>query len=394
VISTPCVPWCGQDRLDLLLTLKEGVQHRRRKLTELHRAQCNERIRWFHEHRRQRLDTPKSKEIKKLLQPVILNSSHATLRASKLLSKRHPVPDENHEMVPTILASPKVTVEFTRQSQTEWRLRISPVSELNEETFFATNAMNHRSTCPRFPTCSGSLNDITPMSKVRDKTRTIKFFCHKCTELYESVSEQGLQPCPIPDTILTANGFDSSTPILTAPLTSADFETYRRQRPTGRAAGEEIDGIGGVPYDRWNDGPPEMQSALYHAVSEIVTGRRAPPEWEGAVVKLLPKRPGEEHILESNRPICLMATTMKLVTGIWAHRLSKTAESLRTFRIRTGRESAGAVHQTANRPTTAEFGSSESPTELSLCCLFRHGKLLQCPQSAGFVLSIMEKRFA
>ena len=51
-----------------------------------------------------------------------------------------------------------------------------------------------------------------------------------------------------------------------------------------------------------------MQSALYHAVSEIVTGRRAPPEWEGAVVKLLQKRAGEEHILESNRPISLMAT--------------------------------------------------------------------------------------
>ena len=89
-ISTPRVPWCGQDRLDLLLILKEGVQHRRRKLTALHRTQCNERIRRFHEHRRQRLDTPKSKEIKKLLQPVILNSPHATLRASKLLSKRHP----------------------------------------------------------------------------------------------------------------------------------------------------------------------------------------------------------------------------------------------------------------------------------------------------------------
>ncbi len=26
-ISTPRVPWCGQDTLDLLLTLKEGAQH-------------------------------------------------------------------------------------------------------------------------------------------------------------------------------------------------------------------------------------------------------------------------------------------------------------------------------------------------------------------------------
>jgi hypothetical protein len=162
VISTPCVPWCDQDRLDLLLILKEGVQHRRRKLTELHRAQCNERIRRFHEPRHQRLDTPKSKEIKKLLQPVILNSPHTTSSVSKLLSKRHPetiyvrmkcdrtfkwiesvfglqlasslanssyhVPDEDHET--TTLVSPKVTVEFTRRSQTEWRFRIRPVSEL------------------------------------------------------------------------------------------------------------------------------------------------------------------------------------------------------------------------------------------------------------------------
>jgi hypothetical protein len=50
--------------------------------------------------------------------------------ASSLANSSYHVPDEDHEMVPTILASLKVTVEFTRRSQTEWRLRISPVSEL------------------------------------------------------------------------------------------------------------------------------------------------------------------------------------------------------------------------------------------------------------------------
>jgi hypothetical protein len=136
-----------------------------------------------------------------------------------------------------------------------------------------------------------------------------------------------------------------------------------------------------------------MQSALYHVVSEIVTGRCAPPEWDGAVVKLPPKRAGEEHILESNRPICLMSTVMKLVTCLDTQAVQIRIESW-TFRILTGRESVGTVHQTTNRPTTVEFGRSESPTEFSLCCLFRHGKLLQCPQSTGSVLSILEKRFA
>jgi hypothetical protein len=39
----------------------------------------------------------------------------------------------------------------------------------------------------------------------------------------------------------------------------------------------------------------------------------------------------ERLFLESNRPICLMVTVMKLVTEIWAHSLSKTAESLGHF---------------------------------------------------------------
>jgi hypothetical protein len=63
---------------------------RRTKTLKRHRRLVHRVSHGFHEHRRQPLDTPKSKEIKKLLQPVILNSPYATLRASKLLSKRHP----------------------------------------------------------------------------------------------------------------------------------------------------------------------------------------------------------------------------------------------------------------------------------------------------------------
>jgi hypothetical protein len=56
-----------------------------------------------------------------------------------------------------------------------------------------------------------------------------------------------------------------------------------------------------------------MKIALFNAVEAVASGRRAPVEWEGAIVKLLPKKESEEHVLESNRPICLMATAMKLV---------------------------------------------------------------------------------
>jgi hypothetical protein len=53
---------------------------------------------------------------------------------------------------------------------------------------------------------------------------------------------------------------------------------------------------------------------------------RIPREWEGALAKLFVKRKGEEYLLESLRPICLMATAAKISTGIWAYRLSQAAE--------------------------------------------------------------------
>jgi hypothetical protein len=69
-----------------------------------------------------------------------------------------------------------------------------------------------------------------------------------------------------------------------------------------------------------------MKIALFNAVETVTSGRRAPMEWEDAIVKLLPKKESEEHVLESNRSICLMATAMKLVTGIWAYRLLKAVD--------------------------------------------------------------------
>ncbi len=83
-----------------------------------------------------------------------------------------------------------------------------------------------------------------------------------------------------------------------------------------------------------------MKIALFNAVEPVTSGRRSSVEWDGAIVKLLPKKESEEHVLEINRPICLMVTAMKLVTGHWSYRLLKATEHRGTI------ESA----QEGNRP--------------------------------------------
>ena len=44
-----------------------------------------------------------------------------------------------------------------------------------------------------------------------------------------------------------------------------------------------------------------MRDALYQVVLAILQGEKMPADWEGALVKLLPKKPGEEAILESTK---------------------------------------------------------------------------------------------
>ena len=266
----------------------------------------------------------------------------------------------DHGEPSTLWSSRDTLLDIHSRSASEWSIRLRPISRItdllealpqlsdgehvrvsasadstsldcadglcNEETFFTINAMNHMSVCRSFPKCKGAAQDLIPITKVSHNNRTVKFFCQVCHTVFDAICERDLDPCPVPADLLTRDGLDPSRPTLTTPLTWVDFEQYLQRRPKQKAPGEEICDVGGVTYERWQDGPPGMKIALFNAVEAVASGRRAPVEWEGAIVKLLPKKESEEHVLESNRPICLMATAMKLVTGIWAYRLLKAAE--------------------------------------------------------------------
>ena len=134
------------------------------------------------------------------------------------------------------------------------------------------------SVCRRFPKCTGSVQDLIPITKVSHNRRTVKFFCQTSHTVFDTVCERSLDPCPVPGDLLVRDGLDPLRSILTVPLTLVVFEQY--------------------------------------LVETVTSGHRVPTEWEGKIVKLLPKKESEEHVLEINRPICLMTTVMKLVTGI------------------------------------------------------------------------------
>jgi hypothetical protein len=126
--------------------------------------------------------------------------------------------------------------------------------------------------------------------------------------------------------VLSANGFQSDDPFLMGPLTRDDFDVCLHKRPSGTSPGDDS-----ISNEMWQASPEPMKDALYRAVSKDLTSGRIPQEWEGALVKLLVKRQGEEHLLESLRPMCLMATAAKITTGIWAYLLSQAAERDRVY---------------------------------------------------------------
>ena len=72
--------------------------------------------------------------------------------------------------------------------------------------------------------------------------------------------------------------------------------------------------------------PVEMKDALYRVVNQVIQKGKMPTSWEQALTTLIPKKVGEEKILESIRPICLMNTAANIVTSVWAKRLSKSLE--------------------------------------------------------------------
>ena len=158
--------------------------------------------------------------------------------------------DSGEAVRPCRLAQGEITVELTKTSKSEMRVRVSPLhlitelmdsmptlsdgefirasqSELqklshtsdtlcHEECFFATNAMDVHSFCEH---CQKDVSGIMPMTKVNPQgQRQLRYLCLHCNVQSDHLLTRPLQPCPISQAVLQANGFDSKARVLTREL--------------------------------------------------------------------------------------------------------------------------------------------------------------------------------
>jgi hypothetical protein len=91
-----------------------------------------------------------------------------------------------------------------------------------------------------------------------------------------------------------------------------------------------------MTYEMWQEAPDPMRELLWRSVNSVLAGSQLPEEWAGALTKLIVKKAGAEGALEDLRPVCLMSTAAKIITGIWAQTVDY-ARSKRSIRGCPGR---------------------------------------------------------
>jgi hypothetical protein len=147
---------------------------------------------------------------------------------------------------------------ITVASSEAQKLKYATDTMRHEECFFVTNALDAKS---HYPCCPHPDRKPIPLSKVEsDGTRSLRYLC-PCGEIRKTFPVRQLKPCPIPDEILIARGFQSADPVITCALSREDFDVWLRKRPAGTSPGEDI-----ISYEMWQASPEPMKEALYRAV--------------------------------------------------------------------------------------------------------------------------------
>ena len=122
---------------------------------------------------------------------------------------------------------------------------------------------------------------------------------------------RSLDDCPVRDELFQNNILDPPDDRLTQHLTREDFDYWIRQLLHDKSPGDDE-----LTYEMWQEAPAEMKDALYKVVNQVIQNGQMPTLWEGALTTLIPKKVGEENIVESIRRICLMNTAAKIVTSV------------------------------------------------------------------------------
>jgi len=382
--------WTTETRVSWIASVRKGIKERKTHLRRIRQTQNKENISTLKQKMRERMDRPREKEIAHLLNKRSSEKAAVT-RKSRRQTKQHldslqgcmardkwrrwfqeagfadpcllDITWAKHDIGegdndPTIYNKGDMTIELTPGGGRNLKVRISPLhlftrflqhrppletgefvnayaaaahplhhctdALAQDECFFTTNALPNRVLCPNCQQEGMPGKDIAPMSWGSEggAERSFRYFCHNCKLLSKEVEEVPLNQCPIPDSIFTDRLLPHDAPLLATEIEYQEFDSWIKNMPKGKSAGPDE-----ITYEMWQEAPKQMRILLWKAINEINSGRRIPAEWDGAYTKLLVKKAGEEAQMESLRPVCLMNTAVKALTGLWAYRLSRALEA-------------------------------------------------------------------
>ncbi len=172
--------------------------------------------------------------------------------------------------------------------------------------------------------CPGCTHQaLTPVTMERDGGRHMSTWCSICSTFVDPVVDP-IDYCQLSflprGAAVTRIPLDSEES-LRAPISSDDLDYYLGQSPNNSAAGPDR-----LPYELLKGAPLAFKETLRECLNSILEGGAAPPEsWLGGLVRFLFKK-GDPLDIACYRPVCLLDTTYKVLSGILTDRLYRMCE--------------------------------------------------------------------
>ena len=160
-------------------------------------------------------------------------------------------------------------------------------------------------------------------SMQQEGIRSLSTWCTVCSAYVEPAVDPGeytrMEFMPL-GAVFTQIPQDS-TESLRGPISEEDLEFGLQQLPNGKAPDES-----GIPYELLKQAPDGMKKTIRVCLNQILEGRADPPRaWLGGLVRFLFKK-GDPMDIACYRPVCLLDTVYKVLSGILTDRLYRLCE--------------------------------------------------------------------
>ena len=166
-----------------------------------------------------------------------------------------------------------------------------------------------------------------PVTIERDGGRHMSTWCSVCSSFVEPVVDSAdyCQLSFLPRGAAVTRIPHDSAESLRDPISSENLDYCLGQSPYNSSAGPDR-----LPYEFLKGAPDAFKETLRECLNSILEGGETPPKsWLGGLVHFLFKK-GDPLDIACYRPVCLLDTTYKVLSGILTDRLYKMCEKTRS----------------------------------------------------------------